>query len=203
MTQIFKIVILFCLIGFLFSHKFFYYASSVSMLPTLDKGDLVFVNPFVKSFKRGDIIVFKKENDIYLKRIIALSEESISLKDHKVYINRTPLSLTHHQSVIAEFLPEWPGIKLDQFQENNWQIWQDFTNQAGSFFKSKELQDHEYFVLGDNRQYSEDSRFFGSIKSNQILGVVKDKILNLKFYLPWFKDSDDYWSLKFFFQHLN
>ncbi len=122
-----------------------------SMSPTLENGDNLIVDKLTYRFsdpKRFDIIVFPfKENRTvyYIKRIIGLPGESVQIKDGKIYINGMELEEDYGAETIAD-----PGIASSPVT----------------------LGADEYFVLGDNRNNSEDSRraSVGNISRDEIFG---------------------------------
>lgn len=123
-----------------------------SMRPILMNEDKIIINKFAYRFtdpKRFDIIVFKqngKEHSFYnIKRIIGLPGEKVLIQDGIVYINGAPL-----EEKIEVELMITAGIVADEIL----------------------LDENEYFVLGDNRNSSEDSRFsnLGNVVSEDIIG---------------------------------
>ncbi len=122
-----------------------------SMHPGLKSGDEVLINRLaydLGSPERYDIAVFQKDNDAYnTKRIIGLPGETVQIKNNRIYINGVPLN--------AEGDLAYASI-------------------AGAAEYPIELGDDEYFLLGDNRESSEDSRFagIGNIKNSQLVGKV-------------------------------
>ena len=124
-----------------------------SMSPKLSNGDVVLVNRFaynVTSPKRGDIIVFKPKGNenshYYIKRIIGLPGEHVRIDDSgNIYINGKVLKESYGREVIQD-----PGIARDEIT----------------------LGEGEYFVLGDNRNNSSDSRdpSVGIIQQKDIIG---------------------------------
>lgn len=122
-----------------------------SMTPTLQDGDNLIVEKVTYYFRdpqRYDIIVFPYPEDPsrhYIKRIIGLSGETVQIIDGYVYIN-------------GELLDEHYGNAV--------------MNNAGIAAEPITLGEDEYFVLGDNRNNSEDSRYaaVGNIKRSQIDG---------------------------------
>lgn len=124
-----------------------------SMSPVLNSGEVVLMNRLAYDLgnpKRFDVAVFYQDHidqDHNLKRIIGLPGETIQIKDNKVYVNGIPLDAEAElQSVSIAGIAEYPI----------------------------ELEDNEYFLLGDNRESSEDSRFagIGNIRRDQLVGKV-------------------------------
>jgi signal peptidase I len=130
-----------------------FYIPSESMVPTLKVGDRVLVNKLSYKLhdpRRGDIIVFKAPPaaataDIkdLVKRLVGLPGDTIEGKDGHIYINGKVLS--------EPYLPK---------------------NVKSRTFGPEKVPPDSYFMLGDNRQYSKDSTFFGPIKRNQFIGRV-------------------------------
>ncbi len=129
---------------------------SGSMLQTLQIGDHILVNKFIYCFsepERGDIIVFKFPKDPerdFIKRIIGLPGETIEIKRQVVYIN-------------GKLLDE-PYINHEQrIREGNYIIPRD---NFGPLY----IPPRTYFTMGDNRDSSMDSRYWGPLKENMIKG---------------------------------
>ncbi|MFA5777334.1 MAG: signal peptidase I [Parcubacteria group bacterium] len=106
-----------------------------------------------KELKRGDVVVFKYPKDpkqYFIKRVIGLPGEKIKVSDGKVYI----------------FNKENPeGFILDE----SGYLPQELKTQGDS---TEQLSDNEYFAMGDNRGYSHDSRAFGPVGKEFIVGKV-------------------------------
>lgn len=130
--------------------------SGNSMQPLLDASDVVLVNRLAYDLskpKRFDVVVFQKEDEKNnVKRVIGLPGETIQIIDGLVYIDGAPLEDENGLGQVS------------------------LAGRAGSPIT---LQDDEYFLLGDNRDSSEDSRFVnvGNIKADQIQGKVWLRIL--------------------------
>jgi signal peptidase I len=128
-----------------------FYIPSESMSPTLEKGDRVLVNKLsykLHDVNRGDIVVFERppnepDNGIkdLIKRVVALPGETVEVRDCKVLING--------QALVEPYVKQWsrtctsPPVTVGQ---------------------------NQVFVMGDNRDDSQDSRFFGPISQHLIVG---------------------------------
>lgn len=127
------------------------HVSGDSMKNTLYHGDQLIVDKITYRFKdpvRYDIIVFPyqyEENTFYIKRIIGLPGETVQIADGEIYINGEVLRETYGREVIQD-----PGMAAEPIK----------------------LGEDEYFVLGDNRNASSDSRepSVGVIHKNDIVG---------------------------------
>ena len=120
--------------------------SGNSMQPTMDSGNVVFVNKLTDTYRRFDIVIIKTPDSRIVKRVIGLPGDTVQIKDGYVYIN---------------------GDQLDD-------VVSEKTEFAGTAFQPLTLGEGEYFVLGDNREESKDSRYedIGVIKQEQIVGRV-------------------------------
>lgn len=142
---------------------------SGSMIPTLQIGDHILVNKFIYWFRdpqRGDIIVFKypmDESRDFIKRIVALPGETFEVKNKKVYINGKPLEESY--PVFAQ----GPGASEITVPKDNY----------GPLTMGKE----QFFMMGDNRDSSMDSRWWG--------GLDKCKIKGKAFIIYWSWKPDD------------
>lgn len=119
----------------------------ISMEPTLIDNDRILFNKLiyiVSEPDRGDIIIIKQTDKNYIKRVIALPGETIEMSDHKLYIDNV----------------QQPTSYVDPSDEIL----------TGSFGPLKVPKDY-YFVMGDNRLVSKDSRNeLGLIKQDEIIG---------------------------------
>ncbi len=125
--------------------------SGSSMVPTFENGDYLIVDKIsyrIGSPQRDDVVVFRYPNDttkFFIKRIIGLPNEIVDIKGSEVTITNGA-----HQE----------GFVLDQSFVKN------LANNDTHF----ELKDDEYFVLGDNRSASSDSRYWGAVNKKLISG---------------------------------
>jgi signal peptidase I len=142
-----------------------------SMVPTLHDNDYVLATKVDLRFTsptRGDIVILKDPFDNsqdFVKRVIALPGERLRIRNGQVFINGRQLD--------EPYLP-----KNDPWVSNaNWPT--DNAEPNGSLIPP----DH-YFVMGDNRNHSSDSRVFGSIASNQIESRAWIRLLPLTKFGP-------------------
>lgn len=147
-------IIIVCAFAFVFVWYFGHRVSNIgdSMSPVLKNGDVILVNRIIydaSAPKRGDIIVFKPNGNenlhSYMKRIIALPGETIQIKDGEIYVNDQKLDEEYKTTAILD---------------------------AGLASEKITLAGDEFFVLGDNRESSEDSRMadIGNVKRSEIEG---------------------------------
>ena len=127
--------------------------SGESMHNTLNDGDILLLKKYDKTYSRNDIVVFKYNDSKLVKRIIGLPGEYISYKDGKLYINDT--------------------LYDDEFSN----ITADFELVNLGYTK---IPDGYYFVLGDNRTRSSDSRIIGLISKDDIEGTTSFSIWPFK-----------------------
>ena len=138
------------LLAFILRHTvmFVAYIPSSSMEPTLNVGDRLLTNRLAYTFgdvKRFDVVVFKQEESdmVMIKRVIGLPNERIKCSDNVIYINDEPIE--------QDFLED--GVWTSDFEETT-------------------IPDDSYFMLGDNRMISLDSRFWANpfVKKSEIWG---------------------------------
>jgi len=154
LREVFEVVVLAVILYFGISFAVqAVHVEGLSMYATLDDNDYLIANKIdyrLHAPQRGDIIILRPPSDNskdFIKRVIALPGEKLLIRDSIVYINGHRLD--------EPYLPEqWTAI-------NNWPT----DGSDGRVMKS-----NEYFVMGDNRNRSQDSRIFGPIGRDRIDG---------------------------------
>lgn len=137
--------------------------SGSSMAPNFLSGDYVLIDELssrFRDFKRGEVIVFKyplNPSTYFIKRIIGLPNEKVVINGNKViiYNKENPDGFVLNEIYLVN-----PPATFERPSKNN----------------VFELGNNEYFVMGDNRQYSYDSRDWGILKKDYIMGVVKIRL---------------------------
>jgi signal peptidase I len=137
------------------------------MEPTIFKQDRLLID--LKAYKkgvpkRGDVILYRyplQKDKIYFHRIAGLPNESIEIKDHKIYINGIKLADSW-----AVKIRHYNGGKLSAKGARKEVIPQD-----------------SYYVLGDNSARSQDSRYWGALQKEYIIGKA------VKIYYPFNRSS--------------
>tara|TARA_Y100000992_G_C21187419_1_gene453870 strand:+ start:218 stop:958 length:741 start_codon:yes stop_codon:yes gene_type:complete len=169
---------------------------SGSMYPTLFVGDYLFVSKFTYGYsrhsfplsfpiiperifykepKRGDVIVFKTPEDNktdYIKRLIGLPGDKVEMISNQLFINNKKVKREKVKDDV------YSNFKVEKYKEtlNNGKSYDvfEFTERV-SFYETNSFseitvpKDH-FFVLGDNRDNSQDSRFVGSIPKSNLVG---------------------------------
>ncbi len=164
---------------------------SGSMKPTLLEGDFIVVNKFnyglrlpiigtklvsIGKPKRGDIIVFHFDNNIDLiKRIVGLPGDKILYEDKVLYINGKAASQKYLGKDIDFDISGQTWSVEHSIEEINENVKHDIYKHLGVNHRVYEyndvvVPDGHYFVIGDNRDNSVDSRFWGFVKDKDIIG---------------------------------
>lgn len=138
-----------------------------SMYPTLKDGEFGFTNVggvLLNGVERGDIVVVTMEEEgqttHWVKRVIGLPGDTVSCVNDVVYINGKVLDETKYID------PDYRQSLVDKFGYFNKVPNANNTNVED--FEEVKLGDDEYYVMGDNRPYSKDSRYVGPVKKSQI-----------------------------------
>lgn len=134
-----------------------YRIPATSMEPSILKGDHVITFKYIgdQKPKRGDIVIFPYPDDrhkAYLKRIVGMPGETLEIRQQQVYINNKGLEEPYAQHT------EPPQAKLEFPRDD---------------FGPIMIPDEHFFVIGDNRENSIDSRLFGPLEIKDIERKVK------------------------------
>lgn len=135
-----------------------------SMSPTLRDGNVLLVRK-TDRLQRFDLAVFSRGENTHVRRVIGLPGDKLQYKDDTLFINNQPLD--------EKFLVE----KVNQSQKNGKNFTEDFS--LSMLGEMTVIPDDCYLFLGDNRPYSTDSRHYGLVKEEQIIGIAKVKFLPL------------------------
>jgi len=123
-----------------------------SMIPTFKNGDYLIIDEISYRFnqpERGEVIVFRlptNQKRFLIKRIIGLPGET-------VVINGSHINITKKDNTVVQLEEDYLGDNLSSFGYGTW-----------------ELKANEYFMMGDNRNNSSDSRAWGVLKRDLIIG---------------------------------
>ncbi|NOY73596.1 MAG: signal peptidase I [Gammaproteobacteria bacterium] len=162
---------------------------SGSMMPTLLTGDFILVNKFTYGIRlpvldtkiitigepeRGDVAVFRFPEDPsidYIKRIVGLPGDRISYRDKAIYINGEKMEVTG----LGSYQGEGTALSMTGAQwaeEQLGDVKHQILMRSESRPRNREFRvpDGRYFVMGDNRDNSNDSRFWGTVPEENLVG---------------------------------
>jgi len=130
-----------------------------SMADTVLSGDRVFVDRISYHFRgvhRGDVVVFTGHGPIpLLKRVVGLPGDRLIIRNDVLYVNGRVADMHTVRRTQGAYEPTEPGPDTAE----PWSLQRPYTVPAG-----------RYFVMGDNRTNSDDSRYWGTVKRSEILG---------------------------------
>lgn len=134
--------------------------SGESMYPTLEDGEKVFSNVLLGIFgeiERGDIVVVREPNtkELWVKRVIALPNETVEIKEGNVYVNGVILEEPYLDQAYMQKVVEEKNLAY-----------------FNGTFPAYTCKEDEYFLMGDNRNSSLDSRIHGAFLKSEI--IAKD-----------------------------
>jgi len=171
-----------------------------SMKPTILEGDRVFVNKLAYDLKvpfttwhlaewgnpqRGDIVVFysPKDETRLVKRVVGLPGDVIELRDEQLIINGKPVEYAPAGTGVAEQLSADEQLQsqfaTEQLPTHTHAVMAIPSLPAKRTFGPVQVPAGQYFMMGDNRDNSFDSRFFGTVERKRIVGKATDVVLSL------------------------
>jgi signal peptidase I len=155
-----------------------------SMANTIIPGDEVLCRMHVGEIKRGDIVIFKLPTDpkvMYMHRVIGLPGETIQVKGHRVFVNDKELPEERALVRLTEE-PELPVVKVEpKPQDALYRVFYDIERFSDDEFEVNRravygiaepyrIRQGHYFMLGDSRDNSMDSRYYGTMPRELIVG---------------------------------
>lgn len=150
-----------------------FYVKGASMEPTYTDHEYLIVDElsyYLRTPERGEVIVFRyprNPRQYYIKRIVGLPGDTVIVKDQKVIINRDNESIVLDETNYLD-----PSVPTESFN-----------------YSEVTLAEDEFFVMGDNRTASYDSRHFGPIKESVIVGRALIRVLPFD-RIGWLVNSD-------------
>ncbi|MDD6388867.1 MAG: signal peptidase I [Bacilli bacterium] len=130
-----------------------------SMIPTLKEKQILILNKYDKKYNRGDIVVVNyfngEKEERLIKRVMGLPGEKVEYNENKLYIN--------DKKVEDRFAKDTENFELSYID-----------------IDMKKIPEGYYFVIGDNRNNSIDSRIIGLVKKEDIKGTVTQSLIPFK-----------------------
>jgi signal peptidase I len=195
-----------------------------SMIPTLLIGDFILVNKMTYGFKvpfsdwvsdpiyittpqdpkRGDVIVFKYPKDVsvnYIKRVVGIPGDTIEIKEKVVYVNNKPIDAQEIDSkkYMADMDEKYEHYKLKFYKakvsdkEYIYQV--DDENFYKTDFDKITVPKGQFFVMGDNRDFSYDSRYWGFVPHRYIKGKAILVWFSMIFPFSEYQSKFRYWRI--------
>ncbi|MFM8454758.1 MAG: signal peptidase I [Gammaproteobacteria bacterium] len=191
---------------------------SSSMRPTLVEGDLIVVQKYSYGLrlpitgtkltqgshpKRGDVIVFRHDSEKDLiKRVVGLPGDRILYKDKKLYINDELVDSVKGSALKIEEqgrtinVQEWTenlmghkhALYLQQDEDSGLSEQARIYAESRMHYSNTVVPEGSYFVMGDNREFSSDSRVWGFVRSQDIVGRA---------FLIWYSSGDRWYNIRF------
>lgn len=175
-----------------------------SMIPTLKVGDFIFAYklpygipvPFTDGTRlnpslpdRGDVVVFRypgNEQVNYVKRVVGLPGDRIAIKNKKLLINDVEAT---YEPLSNDVIGDLPGAEFyapyrETFGSSTHDVITNRSDEA-DFFGPVVVPPGQIFVLGDNRDSSDDSRYWGTVPVKNLEGRVIVVWLSLNWLKPW------------------
>lgn len=160
-----------------------------SMIPTLEVGDFILVNKYsygvrlpiigtkileVEDPDRGEVIVFipPHENKYYIKRVIGLPGDTVRYEDKNLYINGELISKDYVESIIVETsIGDLPGVLYSETINGIEHSTQNINAVGRQRARTTwVIPNGHYFMMGDNRDNSSDSRVWGTVPNEDVVG---------------------------------
>ncbi len=184
----------------------YYKVPTGSMNPTIIEGDYVFVNKLAYDLKvpfttahlaqwgnpqRGDIVVFYSPYDgtRLVKRVIGLPGDTVELRNDQLMINGKPVNYGPLNAEVSTQLPDAEQqqslFATEQLPGHPHAVMAIPNLSAIRSFAPVHVTAGHYFMMGDNRDNSFDSRYYGLVERNRIVGKATDVILSI--------NNNDHW----------
>lgn len=184
-----------------------------SMIPTIKIGEFIFVSMFAydwhipftrKSFKerhdpqRGDIVVFEYPLDPskdYIKRVIGVPGDTIEIRNKRVILNGKPLptEVVNDPDLLADLAPKYDPSNLTLLKETIGDVSHyimHMNDRNSGDMEPTIVPEDSFFVMGDNRDDSLDSRYWGFVPRRKILGEGSFIWFSFdKDHFPWLRGS--------------
>ena len=142
-----------------------------SMYPNILEGDNILVSKVKRKPVRGDAIVFRHSNGMpYIKRVIAVAGDTIEIRENTVWLNRQPLLHAHSPDTCT--LEGRCTEVYEAVDGRRYKIAIAESTTDGSVMSPQQIPNGHVFVLGDARDWSNDSRVLGPISLDSVIGTA-------------------------------
>jgi len=187
-----------------------YVVPTGSMKPTIVEGDRIFVNKLAYDLKipyttwhlsvwdnpqRGDIVVFysPKDNKRLVKRVVGLPGDVVAMRNNRLFLNGKIVEYDVFDEDEFSSMVRERGLRQHIYKENfggrKHSVMITYGRPSPRSFDQVDVPEGHYFMMGDNRDNSADSRYFGFVKRRQIIGRATSIVISLdadnRYYPRW------------------
>jgi signal peptidase I len=171
------LIVLVVVVGlYLWVGPYYVVAPTVSMEPTIRRGERLFVNSIVGDIGRGELVMFRYPSDpvqTHIKRVVAVGGDLVQIRGAQVFVNGEPL---REQRIFVVYGDEGEMLReVEREGEGDYSVYYEKESRARTedghaSWEPYRVPGGHLFTLGDNRDNSMDSRYWGPVPIAHVIG---------------------------------